>query len=255
MCSVLLFYQIVGNNPDGSRGMLYQTEDDFNNIFNDDYGFDADVCNSWRIYSYMIEILISLFIYSNEHHEFILNNDNEMNTFNMLQHQYDDMWKLLEINQPLNICEFGYGPSTLIFNKYIQDKENGNVISINYDDFSLTDNTSIEISGTTYNNVNIYDNLEEYLTGLGIKFDFVFIDGPYSWYDYLDYGRVQILDFIDYDLLSDNGIFMIHDSERKTTKRTIDVFLEKLSNKNYKYVLSYSNKGQSKELLTIQYYK
>lgn len=248
-------HQII-NNSENSHRLLYQSRKDFMNIFNNDYGFSAKRCNSWRIYSYIIEILISLFIHVNNHHEYILNTNIENNTFNLLPNQYNYIYHLLHINKPKNICEFGSGNSTILFKKYC-DEYNANLISIEHqnNDFNLIEHTSITIGDTQYTNINKYDQLEEYLINLNKKFDFVLIDGPYSYYDYLKYGRIQMLDFIEYNLLSDKGIFIIHDSQRLSTEKTINIFLNKLTNKNYKYITSFENKDQDREMMIIQYYK
>lgn len=41
--------------------ILFQSIDDFNNIFNNDYGLNS-YCNCWRIYAYNLESLVSIFI-------------------------------------------------------------------------------------------------------------------------------------------------------------------------------------------------
>ena len=42
------------------RLLCYQSQEKFNSIYNDNYGYD--ISNCWRAYSYMIEILVSIYI-------------------------------------------------------------------------------------------------------------------------------------------------------------------------------------------------
>ena len=42
------------------RLLCYQSQEKFNSIYNDNYGYD--ISNCWRVYSYMIEILVSIYI-------------------------------------------------------------------------------------------------------------------------------------------------------------------------------------------------
>ncbi len=45
---------------------LYQSSDNFKRIWNKDYGLFGN-CNTWRIYSYIIEYLISIYIHCNKY--------------------------------------------------------------------------------------------------------------------------------------------------------------------------------------------
>lgn len=48
------------------RKMVYEVEEDFNRIFDWDEGYH-NKCNCWRVYSYIIEMLISVWIMTHEH--------------------------------------------------------------------------------------------------------------------------------------------------------------------------------------------
>lgn len=71
------------------------------------------------------------------------------------------------------------------------------------------------------------------------KFDFVLIDGLFGFN--CDNSRCQLLDFIYYDLIYDNCIFIIHDSERENNKYIQEIFEQQLINRSYNFRIQEDN--------------
>lgn len=160
--------------------------------------------------------------------------------------QYIRMINLLEEFKPQRICEFGSGQSTDIFNVYAK-KENATAYSIEHDIYwnthnsimmPLIENTELVIDNHTYNNCTKYDGFEEWLRQQE-KFDFVFIDAPNDGIPKnnqgLEYGRIQMVDFILMNKLSDKSIVMYHDSERDIAQNTLTEFELLLEKHKYNY--------------------
>lgn len=159
--------------------------------------------------------------------------------------------------EPKNICEFGCGVTTGIFLDY-KKENNCNILSIDHDKkyikhnntkiFELYENTNVYINKDhKYINTNKYYGLEKYLQTINNKFDFICIDGPFCWNKNYDYGRIQMLDFIIYDLIDDNCIFMVHDAERNNIKHTLEIFEYELTKNNFKFIV-YSDYSREKRL-------
>ena len=69
--NVIGFYRDLSKSyawlfPDHSSELLWQNQDDFLKIFNEGKGIN-EFCNNWRVYSYVIEFLISVFISTKKH--------------------------------------------------------------------------------------------------------------------------------------------------------------------------------------------
>jgi hypothetical protein len=102
----------------------------------------------------------------------------------------------------------------------------------------LVENTELNVNGHTYDNCVLYKGLERFLS-VRRKFDFVFVDGPNDVipfnYRGLKYSRVQLLDFVLMDKLSDRSIVMYHDSEREESKATLEEFELQLKHKGFDF--------------------
>lgn len=167
--------------------------------------------------------------------------------------------------KPKNICEFGCGVTTDVFLDY-KKQNNVNLLSIEHNVnfkkhdntkiFKLYENANIIIDDNhKYLNINKYYGLEEYFKTLkNIKFDFICIDGPFGWNSSYYYTRIQLLDFILYDLIDDNCIFMVHDAERISTIRTLEIFELELIKHNYKFI-SYDDFRINKSLKIYKIFK
>lgn len=165
---------------------------------------------------------------------------------NMTYNQYIKMIDLLEEYKPKRICEFGSGQSTEIFGVY-KKKFDSQVYSIEHDIyynthhsimFDLIENTNLIINDNIYNKCNIYNNLEEWINNQD-KFDFILIDGPNDGIinndNNLQYARIQLLDFIYLNKLTNNSIVLYHDSELNIAKNTLNEFEKLLNEYNYNY--------------------
>jgi hypothetical protein len=163
------------------------------------------------------------------------------NIGNMTYNQYVKMIELLESYKPKRICELGSGQSTEIFDVY-KKKYNSQVYSIEHDKyynthhsimFDLIENTKLY----NYDKCNIYKGLEDWINNQD-KFDFILIDGPNDGImnnDNLQYGRIQLLDFILLNKLTDNSIILYHDSNLSIYQNTLNEFEKLLSQNKYKF--------------------
>ena len=154
---------------------------------------------------------------------------------------------ILEKFRPNNICEFGAGESTKIFETYCA-KYNKNLLNIEHDNkykrkdsklFELKENTSVVINNITYEKTNKYEGLEEFFKNYESKFDLVFIDGPFGFNKEYNYTRIQIIDLLEFDLLENQGYFLIHDSERESAINSINILLKLFKDKGYTLVIEY----------------
>lgn len=180
------------------------------------------------------------------------------NIFSLTQEQLNYLKKLLDEFKPQNICELGSGVSTQVFNEYLINSNNYKFISIEHDSnyksntyCELIMNTHYEIGEYNFDNVNIYKDL--YNTLKNNKFDFVLIDGPFGWDNSQKFSRVQMLEFLDKDLLDDRGYFLIHDSERSNSKNTEDILKQLFAEKGYKITKKDDNRKSKR--LTIIYFE
>lgn len=163
----------------------------------------------------------------------------------MTPNQYIKMIKLLEDNQPNNICELGSGQSTRIFDTYktrgdqqISSIEDNTDYLTKYTILSPVSIGELKINEAVYNNIAKYDVLECWLQTKD-KFDFVFIDGPNDVLPFnnngLDYSRIQLLSFVLLDKLDNDAVVLYHDSERQEAQATLNEFERLLSENNFKY--------------------
>ena len=170
---------------------------------------------------------------------------------------------ILEKFKPNNICEFGAGVSTIIFENYCE-KYNKHLLNIEHNIkykrkdsklFNLIENTFVEINSVKYGKTNKYEGLEEFFKNYKRKFDFVFIDGPIGTNSKYNYTRIQMIDLLEFDLLENYGYFLIHDSERKNAKNSINILLSLFKKKGYIIEIEYSVTQKNKRLTIINFNK
>lgn len=160
--------------------------------------------------------------------------------------QYIRMINLLERYKPKRICELGSGESTKIFNEYC-NIEGAISYSIEHDVYwnkynsimmNLTEGTQLNIAGNVYERCSKYDGFEQWIESQD-RFDFVLIDAPNDGIPEnnknLEYARIQMMDFILMDKLSDKSVVLYHDSERKIAKNTLDEFEKIMDKQGYWY--------------------
>ena len=188
-----------------------------------------------------------------------------VNSFSLTNIQNIFLIGLLEKYRPNNICEFGAGESTKIFETYAE-RYNKSFLNIEQDEkylyknsklFPLKHEAPLVINGKTYKRNGIYEGLEEFFKNYQKeKFDFVLIDGPYANQDVknYEYVRLQMVYFIEFDLLQDEGYFLIHDSSSQGSKNTIKILLP-LFEQKYDLQIEYVEKGIRKELTVISFKK
>jgi hypothetical protein len=69
-----------------------------------------------------------------------------------------------------------------------------------------------------------------------------------------EYVRLQMVYFIEFDLLQDEGYFLIHDSSSQGSKNSIKILLP-LFERKYDLQIEYVEKGIRKELTVISFKK
>ena len=188
-----------------------------------------------------------------------------LNSFSLTNIQYIFLIGLLEKYRPNNICELGAGESTKIFETYAE-RYNRSFLNIEQDIkylykssklFPFKHDRPLVINGVTYPRVGIYEGLEDFFKNYNKeKFDFVLIDGPFSdqkkkKYKYL---RLQMVDFVEYDLLQDEGYFLIHDSLLPGSKNSIKILLS-LFKQKYNLKIEYIQKEIRNALAVIKFKK
>ena len=170
---------------------------------------------------------------------------------------------ILEKFRPNNICEFGAGESTKIFESYCE-KYDKKLLTIEHDIkykrkdsklFNLIENTYVMIKKVKYGRTNKYEGLEDFFKNYKGKFDFVFIDGPFGYNKKYKYTRIQMIDLLEFDLLENNGYFLIHDTERKNTKNSIKILLSLFKKKRYELKIEYMVNQKNKRLTIINFNK
>jgi 16S rRNA G966 N2-methylase RsmD len=189
----------------------------------------------------------------------------EINDFSLTNIQIIFLIGLLEKYRPNNICEFGAVESTKIFETYVE-RYNKSFLNIEQDEkylykssklFPLKHEAPLVINKQTYKRNGIYEGLEEFFKNYQKeKFDFVLIDGPYANQDVkkYEYVRLQMVYFIEFDLLQDEGYFLIHDSSSEGSKNSIKILLP-LFERKYDLQIEYVEKGIRKELTVISFKK
>lgn len=180
--------------------------------------------------------------------------------YSLLDFQANELIDIITEVQPKRICELGISNTTQIFRRYKElNKDNFNVELFSIDDndvielkkletlkdniiiLPIKDETNITINNKLYNNCNIYEGFENWLSNQE-KFDFIFIDGPVGFNfkksyikETYNYSRVQLLSFIALNKISDNCIIIYHDSERKGARETLKEFEILLDKFNFKF--------------------
>jgi hypothetical protein len=177
----------------------------------------------------------------------------EINGWSFTKEQMNELCKTLVKYKPKSICEFGCGVTSSVFKQWCENND-CELLSIEHDAkyakmyngvlFPLKAFGELEIGDIHFNNVNYYVGLEEYLNERGSKFDFVCIDGPFGGDKRYEYTRVQLLDFIEYDLLCDECVFMVHDVERASQEKTLNIFEKMLKDKGYEFSKEEINNGK-----------
>jgi len=170
---------------------------------------------------------------------------------------------ILEKFRPNYICEFGAGVSTIIFESYCE-KYDKKLLTIEHDIkykrkdsklFTLIENTYVMIYNVKYGETNKYEGLEDFFKNYKGKFDFVFIDGPFGTNKKYKYTRIQMIDLLEFDLLENRGYFLIHDTERKNAKNSINILLSLFKKKRYVVTIEYLVTQKEKRLTIIYFNK
>ena len=121
--------------------------------------------------------------------------------------------------------------------------------------FPIKHNASLVFNNIPYEKHGIYNGLEGFLKNCDEGFDFIFIDVPFihKIHNY-NYNRLQMVEFVDLDLLEDKGYFLIHDTQRIVDANSVNILLS-LFQKQYKLKIDYLNNGLPNELTIIKFKK
>ena len=169
---------------------------------------------------------------------------------------------ILEQFKPNNIIEFGTGVTTDVFEFYCK-KYNKNLLTIEHNKkykrvhskmFNLHTKKDIVIDNVKYKQTNIYEGLENFFKKYDKKFDLVLVDAPIGETNKYKYGRIQMIDLVVFDLLENEGYFLIHNTEKTCIYNSFNVLISLFKKKNYNTViedLGYKNNKR----LTIIYFK
>ena len=150
----------------------------------------------------------------------------ETNSFSLTNIQILQVIGILEQFKPNNICEFGTGITTNIFESYCK-KYNKNLLTIEHSIkyqrehskmFKLNKKKDVVINNIKYSQTNIYEGLEEFFKTYEKKFDLVLIDAPMGETNKYKYGRIQMIDFLVFNLLDIEGYFLIHNTKNIVIK-------------------------------------
>ena len=156
--------------------------------------------------------------------------------------QIDQIIILLETYKPANILEYGAGVSTQVFQEYCKEN-NAKLTTIEHDKtyhydnnvyFNLNQHGNLSVENCIFNNVCMYEHLDEWMKNVSSKFDLVFVDGPFGFLPQ-EYTRIQMIYPVLYNLLADEGVFLIHDSERPSSQRSQKILEMLFIAKGYTY--------------------
>ena len=170
---------------------------------------------------------------------------------------------ILEKFRPNNICEFGTGVTTDIFDFYCE-KYNKNILTIEHNIkykrkhskiFKLIIKGNVTINNIEYKDTNFYNGLENFFKSYHKKFDFILIDAPAGENNKYKYARIQMIDFIIYDLLDNEGYFLIHNVEKKCIENSVNILLSLFKTKNYNIKIEYLGYKKQKTLAIIEFKK
>lgn len=164
-----------------------------------------------------------------------LNEEIKTNDWSITDSQIKEVIDLLNTHKPKSIIELGSGVSSEIFKEY-QKESDCNFLSIDHDPKYAKDCATIlplndGLVGTEL--VCYYEGFDELVKKKGDKYDFVFIDGPYSYLPFRRYSRIEIFDLIPF--LSDECVVMMHDTERMSVENTLNLFEETVAS-DFEYV-------------------
>ena len=181
----------------------------------------------------------------------------EDNTFSFTKTQIDFLCNLLNTKNPKNILEYWCWVTTKILNDYVKTDSMANYISIEHDKkYKLNDHVHIfKLVDDPNIKSNLYEWLEYYIQSLDKKFDFIIIDGPFWWDLKYNYTRLQMIDPILYDKLADEWFILIHDSQRESTIKSIEILKTLLILKWYYIIIDYISYDEEKELMIIEFSK
>jgi hypothetical protein len=163
---------------------------------------------------------------------------------------------LLNKENFLNILDLGCGQSTMVFSQYCQYKKKCRLYSVESDlqwAKKLQEKyTNLDILSYVHYYPDMQEEMSSYL-GLskkliesGHKFDFISVDGPIG-YKCRMCSRVNILEIISNDILSDQFVIILHDTNRlpeKKMKEMCKLILKKKGIKFNEYEIDYG-KGTS----------
>ena len=187
----------------------------------------------------------------------------EPNSFSLTNIQMLQVIGILEQFKPNNICEFGTGITTKVFELYCK-KYKKNLLNIEHSIkyqresskmFKLNKKKDIIINNIKYSQTNIYEGLEEFFKSYDKKFDFVLIDAPTGETNKYKYGRIQMIDLIVFNLLDNEGYFLIHNTEKYCIQISVNVLLSLFKKKNYNTVIENLGYNNNKRLTIIHFKK
>ena len=185
------------------------------------------------------------------------------NSFSLTNIQMLQVIGILEHFKPNNICEFGTGITTDVFELYCK-KYNKNLLNIEHSIkyqrehsklFKLNKKKDIVINNIKYSQTNIYEGLEEFFKSYEKKFDLVLIDAPTGETNKYKYGRIQMIDLIVFNLLDDEGYFLIHNTEKYCIQNSVNILLSLFKKKNYNTVTENLGYNNNKRLTIIHFKK
>ena len=185
----------------------------------------------------------------------------EPNSFSLTNIQMLQVIGILEQFKPNNICEFGTGITTDVFELYCK-KYNKNLLNIEHNIkyqrdhskiFKLNKKKDIIINKIKYSQTNIYEGLEDFFKNYEKKFDLVLIDAPMGETNKYKYGRIQMIDLLVFNLLSNEGYFLIHNTEKPCIQNSVNVLLSLFKKKNYNTVIENLGYNNNKRLTIIHF--
>ena len=179
------------------------------------------------------------------------------NIFSFKKDQIDYFIGLLNSKKPKFILEYWCWITTKILDDYVKNNSKANYISIEHDKkYKLNEHVHIfELEDDLNINWNMYKWLENYIQSLNIKFDFVIVDGPFWWNPKYDYTRLQMVDPLLFDKLAERWFIMIHDSQRPSAIKSIEILKTLFILKWYTMLIDYVSYDEDKELMIIEFCK
>ena len=217
--------------------------------------------NKSKIYKLFNPICLYKYLYIEN--KKLINYNYKINPYSVTNIQALQIIGILEKFRPNNICEFGTGVTTDIFDFYCE-KYNKNILTIEHNIkykrkhskiFKLIIKGNVTINNIEYKDTNFYDGLEDFFKNYHKKFDFILIDAPTGEKKDYKYARIQMIDFIIYDLLDNEGYFLIHNTEKKCIENTVNILISLFKIKNYQIKIEYLGYKKQKTLVIIEFKK